>query len=105
MIADGTDFMEHLQIGVAFSSVLGSAGHGNWPNKRLISADPHTGTPLGGGALMKRKPAALRNIGIDLDGRSLSSFACDYPVERVHGDCHAGCPPSPHAHVGLGLWP
>ena len=46
-------------------------------------------THLGGGAVMKRKPAALRNIGIDLDGRSLSSFACDYPVELVHGDCHA----------------
>ena len=42
---------------------------------------------MGGGALMKRKPAALRNIGIDLARRSLSSFACDYPVERVHGDC------------------
>ena len=53
---------------------------------------PHTvyiETHLGGGAVMKRKPAALRNIGIDLDGRSLSSFRCGYPVERVHGDCHA----------------
>ena len=46
-------------------------------------------THLGGGAVMKRKPGALRNIGIDLDGRALASFECDYPVERVHGDCHA----------------
>ena len=46
-------------------------------------------THLGGGAVMKRKPGALRNIGIDLDGRALASFECDYPVELVHADCHA----------------
>lgn len=45
-------------------------------------------THLGGGALMRRKPAALRNIGIDIDGRALSGFTCDYPVELVHGCCH-----------------
>ena len=28
-------------------------------------------THLGGGAIMKRKPAALRNIGIDLDAGAL----------------------------------
>ena len=37
---------------------------------------------------MRRKPAALRNIGIDLDGRALSAFECDYPVELVQGCCH-----------------
>ena len=31
-------------------------------------------THLGGGAIMRRKPAALRNIGIDLDGRVLAEF-------------------------------
>jgi len=46
-------------------------------------------THLGGGAVMRRKPAALRNIGIDLDARALASFECGYPVELVHGDCHA----------------
>ena len=45
-------------------------------------------THLGGGALMRRKPAALRNIGIDLDERALSGFRCGYPVELVHADCH-----------------
>ena len=30
----------------------------------------------------------LRNIGIELDARALGSFACDYPVDRVHGCCH-----------------
>ena len=45
-------------------------------------------THLGGGAIMKRKPAALRNIGIDLNARSIRTFACDYEVELVHGCCH-----------------
>ena len=45
-------------------------------------------THLGGGAVMKRKPAALRNIGIDLDARALSSFECAYPVELVNAHCH-----------------
>ena len=37
---------------------------------------------------MKRKPAALRNIGIDRDARALGAFECDYPVELVHGCAH-----------------
>ena len=45
-------------------------------------------THLGGGAVMKRKPGALRNIGIDLDRRALESFECGYPVELVSADCH-----------------
>ena len=45
-------------------------------------------THLGGGAIMKRKPPALRNIGIDLNARALSGFDCAYPVELVHGCCH-----------------
>ena len=45
-------------------------------------------THLGSGAIMKRKPPALRNIGIDLDAAALAGFACDYPVELVHGCCH-----------------
>ena len=45
-------------------------------------------THLGGGAVMKRKPAALRNIGIDLDARALSSFECGHAVELVNADCH-----------------
>ena len=45
-------------------------------------------THLGGGAIMKRKPPALRNIGIDLDQRALEKFECAYPVELVHGCAH-----------------
>ncbi|MCY4560183.1 MAG: DNA methylase, partial [Chloroflexi bacterium] len=40
---------------------------------------------LGGGAIMKRKPASMRSIGIDLDRRAIESFRCDYPVELHHG--------------------
>ena len=52
---------------------------------------PHSAyieTHLGGGAIMKRKPPALRNIGIDRDARALDAFECDYPVELVHGCAH-----------------
>jgi len=45
-------------------------------------------THLGCGAIMRRKPAALRNIGVDRDAAALSRFACDYPVERVRGCAH-----------------
>ena len=45
-------------------------------------------THLGGGAIMKRKPPAVNNIGIDLDPRALSNFKCDYPVHLVNGCAH-----------------
>jgi DNA adenine methylase len=50
--------------------------------------DTYIETHLGGGAIMKRKPPALRNIGIDLDARALAQFECGYPVERVHDCAH-----------------
>ena len=46
-------------------------------------------THLGGGAIMKRKPPALRNIGIDRNRRAIERFSCDYPVELHHGCAHA----------------
>lgn len=50
--------------------------------------DTYIETHLGGGAIMKRKPPALHNIGIDLDARALARFRCDYPVEKIHGCAH-----------------
>jgi hypothetical protein len=50
--------------------------------------DTYIETHLGGGAIMKRKPPALRNIGIDLNQRALEKFQCAYPVELVHGCAH-----------------
>jgi DNA adenine methylase len=43
---------------------------------------------LGGGAIMKRKPPALRNIGIDRNEHALEKFRCEYPVELVQGCAH-----------------
>ena len=50
--------------------------------------DTYIETHLGGGAIMRRKPAALHNIGIDRDARALDGFECDYPVELTHGCAH-----------------
>ncbi len=50
--------------------------------------DVYIESHLGGGAIMQRKPPALRNIGIDPDARVIESFRCDYPVELVHGCAH-----------------
>ena len=50
--------------------------------------DTYIETHLGGGAIMRRKPAALRNIGIDRDARALGEFECDYRVELIHGCAH-----------------
>ncbi len=41
---------------------------------------------LGGGAIMRRKLPAMRNVGLDLDARAISAFRCGYPVEL-----HQGC--------------
>ena len=50
--------------------------------------DTYIETHLGGGAIMRRKPPALHNIGIDLDPRALERFHCDQPVEKIHGCAH-----------------
>ena len=58
----------------------------------LIAAMPphatYIETHLGGGAIMQRKPPALRNIGIDRSARAIAAFRCEYEVELVHGCCH-----------------
>ncbi|MDE0263654.1 MAG: hypothetical protein OXJ37_14725 [Bryobacterales bacterium] len=58
----------------------------------LIAAMPphatYIETHLGGGAIMQRKPPALRNIGIDRSARAIGAFRCEYAVELVHGCCH-----------------
>ena len=50
--------------------------------------DTYIETHLGGGAIMRRKPAALHNIAIDLHPKAISTFNCDYPVEKIHGCAH-----------------
>lgn len=50
--------------------------------------DTYIETHLGGGAIMKRKPPARHNIGIDRHPRALGTFECHYPVELIHGCAH-----------------
>lgn len=50
--------------------------------------DTYIESHLGRGAIMKRKPPALRNIGIDLDPQAIAGFQCSYPVELINGCAH-----------------
>ena len=50
--------------------------------------DTYIETHLGGGAIMKRKPPARHNVGIDIDPKALADFDCDYPVHKVNGCAH-----------------
>lgn len=50
--------------------------------------DTYIETHLGGGAILKRKPAAITNIGIDRNANTLNKFNTPYPVELVHGCAH-----------------
>jgi site-specific DNA-adenine methylase len=50
--------------------------------------DTYIETHLGGGAIMKRKPPALTNIGVDIDPQPLADFTCDYPVQKINGCAH-----------------
>jgi site-specific DNA-adenine methylase len=50
--------------------------------------DTYIESHLGGGAIMKRKPPALRNIGIDLDPQAIAGFQCSYPVELINRCAH-----------------
>jgi len=50
--------------------------------------DTYIESHLGGGAIMKRKPPARRNIGIDLDPETIAQFECSYPVELINACAH-----------------
>lgn len=50
--------------------------------------DTYIESHLGGGAIMKRKPSAVNNIGIDADPKVISKFECDYPVRLVNDCAH-----------------
>jgi DNA adenine methylase len=50
--------------------------------------DTYIESHLGGGAIMKRKPPALRNIGIDLNPMALAKFQCSYPVQLINRCAH-----------------
>ena len=74
------------------ASWYGSKGTTGLCQPLIAMCPPHDvflETHLGGGAIMKRKPPALRNIGIDLNRRAIDTFSCAYPVELHHGCAHA----------------
>ncbi len=50
--------------------------------------DTYLETHLGGGAVMKRKPPTVNNIGIDIDPEALANFECAYPVHLVNDCAH-----------------
>lgn len=50
--------------------------------------DTYIETHLGGGAIMKRKPPALTNIGIDRNPLALSRYQGPYPVKLIEGCAH-----------------
>lgn len=50
--------------------------------------DTYIETHLGGGAVMKRKPPTVNNIGIDIDPEALANFDCAYPVHLVNDCAH-----------------
>lgn len=50
--------------------------------------DTYIETHLGGGAIMKRKPPAIINIGIDRNAKVLSRFEAPCPTQLIHGCAH-----------------
>lgn len=50
--------------------------------------DTYIETHLGGGTVMKKKPPAVNNIGIDIDPEALFNFDCAYPVHLVNCCAH-----------------
>ena len=70
------------------SGYLGSKAASGLYQNIIAIMPPHNTyieTHLGGGAIMKKKPPAMKNIGIDIDSAPLESFECDHPVELVNG--------------------
>jgi DNA adenine methylase len=50
--------------------------------------DTYIESHLGGGAIMKRKPPALHNIGIDINPKVIARFECSYPVQLINECAH-----------------
>lgn len=67
-------------------SYLGSKAASGVYQKIIAQMPPHDTyieTHLGGGAIMQRKPPALRNVGIDLDAEALKNFVFSHQLSHV----------------------
>ncbi len=70
-------------------SFLGSKAASGAYQALIAAMPPHDvyiESHLGSGAVMRRKPAAMRSIGIDRDPLVLAAFEPSYPVELHEGD-------------------
>lgn len=68
-------------------SYLGSKAASGVYQKIIAEMPPHDTyieTLLGGGAIMLRKPPAIRNIGIDLDVEALKNFAFTHQLSHIN---------------------
>ena len=73
------------------SSYLGSKAASGLYQNIIAMMPPHETyieTHLGGGAIMKRKPPTINNIGIDIDSEALANFDSDYSVDLVNSCAH-----------------
>ncbi|WP_192457795.1 DNA adenine methylase [Musicola keenii] len=62
---------------------LGSKGASGAYQKIIAAMPPHDTyieTHLGGGAVMLRKPPALRNVGVDIDSEALRNFSVGHSI-------------------------
>jgi len=78
-------------LGLVMSGYLGSKAASGLYQNIIAMMPPHNTyieTHLGGGAIMKNKPPAMKNIGIDLYEQALNDFECDHEVELVNGCAH-----------------
>lgn len=69
---------------------LGSKAASGAYQKIIANMPPHDTyieTHLGGGAVMLRKPPALRNIGNDIDEKALKDFAFTHQLNQVNLVC------------------
>jgi hypothetical protein len=70
----------------AMKNYFGSKGTSGLYQAIIAMMPPHDTyieTHLGGGAIMRHKPAALHNFAIDLDINALRAFKCEYPVRKI----------------------
>lgn len=66
---------------------LGSKAASGAYQKIIVNMPPHDTdieTHLGGGAMIQRRPPALRNIGIDIDEDALKNFAFTHQLSHVN---------------------
>lgn len=73
------------------SGYLGSKAASGLYQNIIAMMPPHSTyieTHLGGGTIMKKKPPAMKSIGIDIHADPLANFECDHPVELINGCAH-----------------